>query len=75
MKRAPVKVTILNYFTRQDLFIHQAKFHLLLRPPSTLWDIFQIFYAPKPQKITLTYSAVGPDFQKKTDSPQKYLTN
>ena len=34
MKGASVKVAILNFFTRQDPFIHHAKFHLQLRPPS-----------------------------------------
>ena len=35
MKGASVKVAILNFFTRQDPFIYHAKFHLLLRPPSS----------------------------------------
>ena len=47
MKGASVKVAILNFFTRQDLFVHHAKFHFLLRPPST-------FLGPKTQ--TLPYS-------------------
>ena len=41
MKGASVKVAILNFFTRQDLFVHHAKFHLLLRPPLPFWDIFR----------------------------------
>ena len=42
MKGALVKVGILNFFTRQDPFIHHAKFHLQLRPPSSFFEFFEI---------------------------------
>ena len=46
MKGASVKVAILNFFTRQDPFIHHATFQLLLRLPSSFlwvfWNYWQI---------------------------------
>ena len=40
MKGASVNVAILNFFTRHDPFSHHAKFHLLLRPPSSFLWVF-----------------------------------
>ena len=40
MKGASVKFAILNFFTGQDPISHHAKFHLLLRPPSSFLEVF-----------------------------------
>ena len=40
MKGTSVKIAILNCFARQDPIYHHAKFHLLLRPPSSFCEFF-----------------------------------